>query len=705
MSVPPPEVPAPVFIDRFHDDRPPGAVVGSIGPPGIRRQGVDVEGVLGIDNRALRIQPLIEQGWGRAGLVYGPYAREEGLAFAVFLLNGHNTSQAENLPEDVSRRLARWLHGTNSQADAVTAARRLHAWLGSPRKRLMVRRLGSWLALAPRLRRVPPLDENLAVGFFPEAVPGATSAGGSAFIVHALGPRNGALWTRVAGASLPAATDVQNLPLYLVVVLRRRGALYYAASIAESSGLGALPKVRPLAIDPFADEPRLWAGVHQSVLGQIGFRVDSRVYRVQIARLDGFASWCGGAQAADALVGAGPLAGSPADRGGTWQGTPSAFVRGPAGAAAVGAGRALLQAKSPSGLVHALVEVGDQRPEKGLGLAFRDAGAEGFWAVTLGRARAALVLCRDACAEEISGVQVPGLWARRVHSLQVQDDGRRMTVFLDGQPLFGEGVRDERLASGTGIGLWSQGSEPAISVRSFEAHPRERPLPEPLGVDPLPRPLGGVVVATDDFRGPAGDLAGRKTPRGDRVWARTLGPGHIDLTGMGSARVRASPACPNPGRTAYTFLWGRKRVADLEVEITPPGTGRGQGQRCRAGFIFWQDARNYLTVSTYLDDLYAGASISSFFHLDGFEELYDAVWTNVGERVYWGRPFRLRVTFDGMTYLAYVEGEPVLYRALTDIYPEAARLELRRVGLVVNWEWGDDTGSLLRAFVARGAQT
>jgi hypothetical protein len=47
----------------------------------------------------------------------------------------------------------------------------------------------------------------------------------------------------------------------------------------------------------------------------------------------------------------------------------------------------------------------------------------------------------------------------------------------------------------------------------------------------------------------------------------------------------------------------------------------------------------------------------------------------------------------------------VLYRALTDIYPEAARLELRRVGLVVNWEWGDDTGSLLRAFVARGAQT
>jgi hypothetical protein len=93
--------------------------------------------------------------------------------------------------------------------------------------------------------------------------------------------------------------------------------------------------------------------------------------------------------------------------------------------------------------------------------------------------------------------------------------------------------------------------------------------------------------------------------------------------------------------------------------------------------------------------------MSSFFHIDGFEEIYDAVWTNVGDRIYWGKPYNLRATFDGTHYLAFVDGEPVLYRAMTDVYPDIKPLKINRVGIVANWEWGNDTGSIFENFVGK----
>ena len=137
------------------------------------------------------------------------------------------------------------------------------------------------------------------------------------------------------------------------------------------------------------------------------------------------------------------------------------------------------------------------------------------------------------------------------------------------------------------------------------------------------------------------------------------------------------------------------------MEITPPGTKRGEWEFGRGGLVFWQDDDNQLIVNTWLDDFYDGTSISSFFHLRGFEEIYDAVWTNVGRRVQWGVPYRLRVAFDGNHYIIYVNGEPVLGRSITDVYPQFDRLAIRRVGLAANWEWGNDTGSLSKQFVAR----
>ena len=76
------------FTDNFTDDRPTGKVIGSRTPGGILRRGIDTESVIAIDNRALRIQPLIHPGWGRAGITYGAYHRQNGLAMAIFMING-----------------------------------------------------------------------------------------------------------------------------------------------------------------------------------------------------------------------------------------------------------------------------------------------------------------------------------------------------------------------------------------------------------------------------------------------------------------------------------------------------------------------------------------------------------------------------------------------------------------------------------------
>jgi len=54
--------------------------------------------VIGSDNADLRIEPLNRPGSGLAGVLYGPYTRRIGLAFAAFLTIGHNTPQVGKLP-------------------------------------------------------------------------------------------------------------------------------------------------------------------------------------------------------------------------------------------------------------------------------------------------------------------------------------------------------------------------------------------------------------------------------------------------------------------------------------------------------------------------------------------------------------------------------------------------------------------------------
>ena len=147
--------------------------------------------------------------------------------------------------------------------------------------------------------------------------------------------------------------------------------------------------------------------------------------------------------------------------------------------------------------------------------------------------------------------------------------------------------------------------------------------------------------------------------------------------------------------------WDNPDFADVQVNITPAGTARGQNEHGLCGLILWQDENNYITINIWRGDSYGGASISCFFHIDGFEDLYDAIWSNVGNRVTHGVPVDMRISFDGMRYMVFLNEEPVLYRALTDVYPDCRPFTINRVGLLANWEWGNDTGSIFRNFVGR----
>ena len=287
-----------------------------------------------------------------------------------------------------------------------------------------------------------------------------------------------------------------------------------------------------------------------------------------------------------------------------------------------------------------------------------------------------------------------------VHSLQVLDTGDQVLCYLDGKQLFESNLHASSDDGATDVGIFIRpGGETCI--REFEAHPREVLLPDAITFAPSWARLGHDVSIADDFDDKRTDLDGRRPLVGEGRWERTLGQGILGLDGSSRAVVRATVQQGNPGRTLYTLPWVDVGFADLEVTILPPGTGRGERHNCRGGLAFWQDRENYLLVSSWLDDVYKGASVSVFVKRHGFEELYDAVWTNVAAKIFWGRPFRLRVSFDGDDFFVLLDDEPVLQRALKDLYPEDEALRIKRVGLVINWEWGDDTGSKFNSFRAR----
>lgn len=620
---------------------------------------------------------------------------------AVLVNNGHNLSQSYELKSWI-RQAGRWLKGGNTEPLPV----RLIRWLGhrpriSARRKLHLWRMSTGVQIGRQ-----PVKESLACGFF-ASMKGPASAG-NAVMVHANEAfDNGDLWTRVgeqegAGSHASTCQSLQNLPIYYIVVLRDQGAVYYAASLHGAHGVGSYPSMRPIAIDWAADQAEVYAGVHQAVLGEIGFTMDTRVHGVAVAEVAQLAGAYAGAHAADSLRGTGRLGGSKGHIGGLWQG--AGFERSPGGARPwAPEALSFMDPGASTSLVHAMIHASSaSRPS---GLAFRIVNPDHLWALFAGPNGCELRIRESGRWSTIAQGQPP-LHADRPNSVQIVDHGPEFAITVNGAMAFNRRFLDPRHNAGTGVGICAASpGEPAF-ITDFEAHPREVPLPPELDLGPPPTPRVPdtlQVIIRDDFSGTQADLEGHRTTVGDQVWRKDLGRGSFEVTGNGSARVVASIGVPSPGRTLYTVPWSDPGFADLDVEMTPPGTKRGEFHRGRGGVVFWQDAKNYLMVNLWLHDNLPTASISTFFRIKGFDDLYDAIWTCIGpDRAVWGKPFRLRVLFDGNHFLVRVNGEPVLERALTDVYPHLSTLNIGRVGLLSNWEWGTDTGTIFRDFTARG---
>ena len=686
-----------LLYDDFADDRPPGTVIGSVSKNGHQRLGKDIEGVLSIDNAALRIAPLIDVGFGRAGIAYGPFARQPGLVFAVYMLNGHNTSQAEPLSDTFRHRINLWIRG--SEADPRW--QRIVYWLRNARFRRTLRQFRWWKRAAKGERPVPLLDENLAVGWFSTAVVSDPRQDGNGFIMHALGPENGELWAGKASNRTRSLRGVQNVPVYYVAVVRGQGVVYYVSSIEGAAGLSSYPWLQPVAVDQDLLSANLYVAVQQGVLGQIGFRLDTRIYGVRVAQLAGYESWCGGAHAADGLIADNVHAGTVAEIGGVWQvwAAQSGCVSSVAYPETVRL--AVLDPGAPSGLIHAMVAIENGSAAK-VGLLWRCRDERNHWRLELSERACSIVLITEGDYQIIASREYTISGNVFLRRLQILDNGSRFMAYVDGEPLSDTWISDLRLEGATKVGvLLDFPVEGAASIRSFEAHPQRIRLPSILDMGAPWLRKGTQVVVADDFTGTKGDLDGRMTPVGGKRWNRIIGKGMIEVSGMGSACVQASIHEPCPGRTAYCVDWPHPEFADIEVIITPPGTQAGEKNRTMAGFILYQDSRNYVTLNAYRSDYYPAGSISTFFKFRGFEDVYDAIWSNVADRVYYGKPLRLRLCSDGERYVVFINDETVLYRAFRDVYFDVDRLQIRKVGIIANWEFGTDTGSKFEQFRLR----
>jgi hypothetical protein len=686
------------FIDRYLDNRKPGQTIGSESPNSAVRKGIDKEKLIAIDNGALRFQPLFNHGWGKQGIAYGSYRRNNGLAFTTLILNGHNTSQAEPI-ETLLMRLLTWARGNR----VIPFPFRILRWLFWKHNQKFLRRLLWWIRLSPKIvKKFPfqPMDENLAVGWFPNEIPINPLQEGNAFIVHATGPNNGELWTRVKDDILSTFKNLQNLQVYYIVILREKGAAYYVAGVPNAYGLGTYPYMRPVAIDPFNSDPQVYAGIYQSTLGQIGFRVDTRVYGSAIATIPELATWYGTAQIADSFQGKSLLHNRIAEIGGNWNVVKGCYQLTNNGAIATENNTlALLDRNLPNGLIHTLIETSNEITP--VSIIWRATDENNFWSLIFSSDRTELQIKENGFSKIIAKSDRSDLKTNYIQSLQILDDGKEFSLYLDGKLIFDRRFTDSRLANATGIGIGSFIANEYQYLRYLEAHPRSINIPTQLDLGSPWCKEGKQILIADDFVGNSGHLEGRNTTIGNKIWRKDLGKGKFALTGDGKVQVIDAKVKPYPGRTFYTVDWDNSDFADLRVDITPPGTERNQGERSRAGLIFWQDSKNYLIVNIWLNDNYKSAALSSFFHLDGGEEIFDGAWTNLGDRVTWGITYNFRVAFDGMHYTAFINNEPVFYRALTDIYPTVSSLNINRVGIVVNWEWGEDTGSIFENFVAK----
>ena len=227
-----------------------------------------------------------------------------------------------------------------------------------------------------------------------------------------------------------------------------------------------------------------------------------------------------------------------------------------------------------------------------------------------------------------------------------------------------------------------------IEITNFEAHDFNIPLPAALRIGGPFAAEGSTTVATEDFAGVTADLDGKVTTTGALTWRAE--EGRIDLDGSGSA-IWVS------GDPIYTIPWSSPGFADLQAEITPPGAGYGAGDNCFAGLVCFEDADNWIASRIRVgDDQVNSSEVEIIYCLAASSSVVSriAMQTELAH----GDQDTFRITFNGIDFNAYVDGEVVAYRSLTDLNPAYTALTINRVGIYAD---SIDNGSLWDNFIAK----
>jgi hypothetical protein len=672
------------IFDDFSDPQLPGRVIGQTGNNGILRMGMDTEGIISIDHGALRIGYPSKPGWRRHGLAYGLFHPQNGLTFAVMLINGHNSSQTDN-SEALVRRVIRYV------------SHKLLGWINP--KRLPHKIKPKIHFPQPHYYNLPHLDLNLAVGWFKSEAPSQPKRQGGNFLIKATGEENGELLAKIGSKNVSVIRGIQNITMYYIIVLRETGLVYYIASLDQVRGVPSFPYMKPVGVNFRKLPANLFSAVYQSILGEIGFRIDTRINAARVTKVSHLQNWYGTAHAADKLIEKKLQHGDSAEVGGKWRITDKPLKKTVEPPKKSEGKIIYLYPASPSGLVH--IKINFSSLQKQTGIVWRLEDKENFWLILFCVEETRLLFVQDGEFQEIANSKFLKCKYNTSYSAQVIDDGDSFSLLLNGNLVFDKKFYDKRLKDSKGVGVYSSDFNDSDSFTHFEAHPRTVLIPSELKLPEPYIPHDSVIEVVDYFKGRSGNLDNRIINNGTIKWRKELGKGRIALSGIGTAKVQASVDKPNPGRTAYTIPWEFPKFADLEVEILPPGNGKGQGEKGRGGLIYWQDENNYIIISTFLDDWVVGKAIATFFYIDGFDDLYRAVWSNISNRIHWGIPYKLRTIFDGTEWLVFLNGEAIIFRSLTDVYPDRKNFIINRVGIVANWEFGDDTGSEFISFIAK----
>jgi len=344
--------------------------------------------------------------------------------------------------------------------------------------------------------------------------------------MQSAGPWTGRLLARIKGKAVPVLEYVPNIPLYYLVMLRERGAIYYVSTWPDTFQHHGYPVMMPLGIDREEKHSPLYGGFFQSILGEIGFRVDSRVYGVKVGKVAMGEAWYGMAQVADALTGQGALSQQPCHRGGTWKVEMGTFERTSRGTQAIDfPALASIEADRKVGLIG--VELIPQNRRLNIGIAFLYQDADHHWRVYIKNNQAFLQRVWKKKIEHIATTQVKKRLGRKGEVLQILLQDMQVRVLLGHQVLFVASLAssDKLLAQAARIALYSAGQG---YFKNLEVHAADVPIPEQMRIAwPWRIPQTEVVMA-DSLQGEPALLEGRVVSP-NVIWERRAGKGIIEI--------------------------------------------------------------------------------------------------------------------------------------------------------------------------------